>query len=164
VNSDWWPKIVALIDSIWPGPTGRTIHDDLLGELTHRAHGWCGRIDVGQRPLDIVLGGRSNELAPDQVAAARHILTNLDAFEAEGRRFLESEALRSNLPKADALCGFGARGVSPRWRRADNMKLPSERRLVNTTALGRLQFTIANDGNVLEVYFDGDDPIDTDYH
>jgi hypothetical protein len=158
-------KFVELIDRIWPGPSGPTIHDDLLGELAHHAHGWSGRIDVGERALDIVLGGPSNELSGDDVSAARHILARLDEFEANARRFVAEEVLRLKLAQPDALCGFGAHGVHPAWRSSLHTRNPAlEARLVNTHTLGYLQFTVADDHNVLEVFFDVDDPIDTDYH
>jgi hypothetical protein len=165
VNRSWWVKFVELIDRIWPGPNGPTVRDDLLGELTHHAHGWSGGIHVGERTLDIVLGGPSNELLADDLTAARHILARLDEFEANARRLVAGEVLRLKLPQPDALCGFGAHGVHPAWRSSLHIRNPVlAARLVNTHTLGYLQFTVANDHNVLEVFFDGDDPIDTDYH
>jgi hypothetical protein len=158
-------KFVELADRIWPGATGPAVHDDVLGELTHRPHGWCGRIDVGERPLDIVLGERSTELSNDILAAARHILRNLGEFEAEARRFVAQEALGTNLPQPSVLCGFGALSVHPDWRNAYRISNPTlAALLVNTQTLGRLQFTIAEERDVLEVYFDGNLPIETDYH
>ena len=157
-------KLVDLTDRIWAGATAPTVHDDVLGELTHRPHGWCGRIDAGERTLEIVLGERSVELSNDMLAAARHILGRLDQFEAEARRFVAQKALRTNLPQPFVLCGFGALDVHPDWRNMRTRNPGLAAQLMNTQTLGRLQFTIAEERDVLEVYFDGNLPIDIDYH
>jgi hypothetical protein len=147
---------------MWRKAVTDPIIDPDFGALELEPIGWRGLYPYGEAAIALTLGTR--EVANDVELRdhARIALQHLASLDAKAREFVAAthndahltslEAVEFTYPHADWIRHRGP-GGTPRA----NLFNPS--RPITTLVYG-----LANDRNVLDVIFHGDEPCETDYH